>query len=144
MNTFILKRRADLIVFGEGEDRNERKLSNGEINGELTTLKRIFNLARQNGKLTLVSHIPMLKERNVRTGFFEREQITRIVAHLPTAIRPAVQLAYITGWRIPSEVLPLQWRHVDFEARVVRLDPHTTKNDGVWALMARSLARRSP
>ena len=48
---------------------------------ELTTLKRIFNLARQNGKLTHVPHIPMLKERNVRTGFFEREQFTRIVAH---------------------------------------------------------------
>lgn len=45
------------------------------------------------------------------------------------AILPAVQFAYITGWRIPSEVLPMQWRHVDFEARVVRLDPHTTKND---------------
>jgi integrase len=28
-----------------------------------------------------------------------------------------------------GEVLKLQWRHVDFEARVVRLDPHTTKND---------------
>jgi integrase len=26
-------------------------------------------------------------------------------------------------------VLTLQWRHVDFEARVVRLYPHTTKND---------------
>jgi integrase len=129
VNTFILKRRADLIVFGEGGDRKERKVSNGEINRELTTLKRILNLARQNGKLTHVPHIPMLKERNVRTGFFERDQITRIVAHLPPAIRPAVQLAYITGWRIPSEVLPLQWRHVDFEARVVRLDPHTTKND---------------
>jgi integrase len=128
-NTFILKRRADVMVFGEGEDRTERKVSNGEINRELTTLKRIFNLARQNGKLTHVPHIPMLKERHVRTGFFERDQITRIVAHLPPAIRPAVQLAYITGWRIPSEVLPLQWRHVDFEARVVRLDPHTTKND---------------
>ena len=71
----------------------------------------------------------MLKERNVRTGFFEREQIDRVLAHLPPAIRPAVQFAYITGWRIPSEVLRLQWRHVDFEARVVRLDPHTTKND---------------
>ena len=129
VNTFILKRRTDVIVFGEGEDRKERKVSNGEINRELTTLKRIFNLARQNGKLTHVPHIPMLKGRNVRTGFFERERITRIVTHLPPAIRPAVQFAYITGWRIPSEVLPLQWRHVDFEARVVRLDPHTTKND---------------
>jgi integrase len=43
----------------------------------------------------------------------------------PVELRPG----HITGWRIPSEVLPLQWRHVDFEARVVRLDPHTTKND---------------
>lgn len=39
-----------------------------------------------------------------------------------------MQFAYTTGWRIPSEVLKLQWRHIDFEARVVR-DRHTTKND---------------
>ena len=76
VNTFILKRRTDVIVFGEGEDRKERKVSNGEINRELTTLKRMFNLARQDGKLTHVPHIPMLKERNVRTGFFEREQFS--------------------------------------------------------------------
>jgi integrase len=129
INTFILKRQADVIVTGEGDERTERKVSNGEINRELTTLKRIFNLARQNGKLVQVPHIPMLKERNVRTGFFEREQLERVLDLLPPAVRPAVQFAYITGWRIPSEVLPLQWRHVDFEARVVRLDPHTTKND---------------
>jgi len=114
---------------GEADDRKERRFSNGEINRELTTLKRIFNLARQNGKLTHVPHIPMLKERNVRTGFFERDPIERVLDHLPAAIRPVVRFAYITGWRIPSEVLPLQWRHIDFEARVVRLDPHTTKND---------------
>jgi excisionase family DNA binding protein len=42
---------------------------------------------------------------------------------------PAVRIPSPRGWRIPSDVLPLQWRHVDFEARVVRLDPHTTKND---------------
>ena len=76
-----------------------------------------------------VPHVPMLKERNVRTGFFEREQIERILAHLPSAVRPAVKFSYITGWRIPSEVLKLQWRHVEFETRVVHLDPHTTKND---------------
>jgi hypothetical protein len=97
VNRFILKRRTDVIVFGAGEDRTERRVSSGEINRELTTLKRILNLARQNGKVTHVPHIPMLKERNVRTGFFEREQIARIVAHLPPAIRAAVQFAYITG-----------------------------------------------
>lgn len=129
VNAFVLKRQKDVMVVGEGDERRERRYSNGEINRELTTLKRILNLARQNGKLMHVPHVPMLKERNVRTGFFEREQIERILALWPPAIRPAVQFAYITGWRIPSEVLRLQWRHVDFEARVVRLDPHTTKND---------------
>ena len=39
VNTFILKRRTDVIVCGAGEDRTERKVSNGEINRELTTLK---------------------------------------------------------------------------------------------------------
>jgi integrase len=119
----------DVMIVGKSDDRQERRYSNGEINRELTTLKRILNLARQNGNLMHVPHVPMLKERNVRTGFFEREQIERTLAHLPAAIRPAVQFAYITGWRIPGEILKLQWRHVDFEARVVRLDPHTTKND---------------
>jgi integrase len=104
------------MTVGEGDEREERRYSNGEINRELTTLKRILNLAQQNGKLMHVPHVPMLKERNVRTGFFEREQVERILARLPTAVRPAVRFAYITGWRIPSEVLKLQWRHVDFES----------------------------
>ena len=34
----------------------------------------------------------------------------------------------ISGWRILSEVLPMQWREVDFKGRKVRLDPATTNN----------------
>ena len=40
-----------------------------------------------------------------------------------------VTFAYITGWRIASEVLPLEWRQEDFEAGEVRLDAGTTKNN---------------
>ena len=36
--------------------------------------------------------------------------------------------AYLTGWRIPSEVLPLKWGQVDRKAKTIRLDPGTTKN----------------
>ena len=39
-----------------------------------------------------------------------------------------LRFAYVTGWRIPSEVQTLQWRQVDFEAGEVRLNPGTTKN----------------
>jgi hypothetical protein len=82
-----LKRQDDTIVTGDGDERKERRFSNGEINRELTRLKRICNLARQNGKLTHVPYIPMLKERNVRTGFFEREQMEPVLAHLVEAAR---------------------------------------------------------
>lgn len=34
----------------------------------------------------------------------------------------------MTGWRINSEVLPLEWRQVDLKAGEVRLDPGKTKN----------------
>jgi integrase len=37
-------------------------------------------------------------------------------------------VAFATGWRTASEVLPLEWRNVDWSGRCVRLDPHTTKN----------------
>jgi integrase len=38
-------------------------------------------------------------------------------------------VAYITGWRIQSELLPLQWQQVDFLAGELRLLAGTTKND---------------
>ena len=40
----------------------------------------------------------------------------------------AATFAYITGWRIDSEVLPLEWGQGDFGASEVRLDPGKTKN----------------
>ncbi len=36
--------------------------------------------------------------------------------------------AYYTGWRTKSDVLPLQWRQVDFAAGTVRMDAGSTKN----------------
>jgi len=103
-------------------------VSNAEINRELTALKRMFNLAIQAGKLIQKPHIPFLKEHNVRVGFFERDQFLAVLAHLPEPVRPAATFAYLTGWRIDSEVLPLEWRQVDFGAGEVRLDPGKTKN----------------
>jgi integrase len=48
--------------------------------------------------------------------------------HLPAALRPLVTIAYYTGWRIQSELLPLEWRQVDLKAETIRLEPGTTKN----------------
>ena len=105
-----------------------RPVSVGEINRELTVLKRMFSLAIEAGKLHHKPHFAMLREDNVRVGFFEREQYEAVLAHLPEGMRPVVTFAYVTGWRINSEVLPIQWRQVDLRVGEVRLDPGTTKN----------------
>ena len=102
--------------------------SNGEINRELTLLKRAYSLAIQAGKLLAKPYIPLLREDNIRTGFFERHEIDAVLRHLPEALRGIVRFAYITGWRVQSEVQTLQWRQVDLDTLEVRLDPGTTKN----------------
>ncbi len=89
----------------------------------------MFSLSVQAGKLLHKPHIPMLRESNVRTGFFERSQFEAVRNRLPEYLRGVVMFAYLTGWRVQSEVLTLQWRQVDMKVGTVRLDPGTTKND---------------
>ncbi len=128
------------------EDRQKAGKANATINRELAALKRMFKLAIQAGKLLAAPHIPMLREDNARQGFFEREQFEAVRRHLPSAVRPVLTFGYLTGWRIKSEVLPLQWHQVDLEAGIVRLDVGTTKNrEGRnVSVLGRWLARRAP
>ena len=128
----VLIKKAYTVLLPDGSQEKHaeqrRPASNAEINRELALLKRMFSLAMQAAKLLYRPHIGMLKENNVRTGFFEPEQYRSVLGHLPAEIRPIIHFAYITGWRIASEVLPLEWRQVDFSAGEVRLDAGTTKN----------------
>jgi len=130
VRNYIAHRQEQGIVASKGKRKGERigDVSNAELNRELMALKRIFSLAVQGEKLLRRPHIPMLEERNTRTGFFELEMLHSVTARLPEALRPVVTFAYITGWRVPSEVLTLEWRQVDFKAGEIRLDPEATKN----------------
>jgi integrase len=128
VRAYVVQRLDTVRVVGKGDSARELHPSNGQINRELTTLKRAFSLAVQAGKLLTKPHIPMLREDNVRTGFFEGDQLEAVLTRLPEHVRPVIQFAFVTGWRIPSEVLTLEWRQVDFAAGEVRLDPGATKN----------------
>lgn len=110
------------------EHRQAEGAANATINRELSALGRAFTLGLEAGKVTQKPKIRRLREDNVRTGFFEQEQFAAVRAHLAAPLQPLVTFAYLTGWRVPSEVQPLQWRQVDFAASTVRLDPGTTKN----------------
>ena len=93
--------------------RLEAGASNAQINRELAIVKRSYRLAIQAGKLLHSPYVPMLAERNVRQGFFEREAFQAAREELPAALRGIVTFGYLTGWRVQSEVLPLQWANVD-------------------------------
>ncbi|PYM05600.1 MAG: site-specific integrase, partial [Candidatus Rokuibacteriota bacterium] len=89
---------------------------------------RMFKLAIKANMLTTMPPLPTIKVRNVRKGFFEPDEITRVLATLPEDLRPPIEFAYITGWRI-GEICDLKWANVDVAGCVVRLDPGTTKKD---------------
>lgn len=109
--------------------RLEAKASSAEINRELAIVRRAFRLAAADDKYHgRIPKFPMLQERNTRQGFFDDVMVNAVIGHLPEAARPIVRFAYITGWRIQSEILPLEWRHVDQKAEEIRLEPGTTKN----------------
>jgi integrase len=129
---YFFNRRAANVTTADIQDyvdkRQEAGAANATINRELATLKRGFSLAVRGGTLISKPYIPMLKEDNVRQGFFEPEQLEAVLRHLNEDLKPIVVFAYITGWRTISEILPLEWRQVDFGAGMVRLEPGTTKN----------------
>ena len=110
------------------EHRQKAGAANATINRELAALKRMFSLAIKRGRLLHGPYIPLLREDNVRQGFFERDQFEALRYQLPPELRGLVTMAYYTGWRLKSEVFPLQWSQIDRQFGTVRLEPGTTKN----------------
>lgn len=111
--------------------RQQEKAAPATINRELMALKRMFNLAvKQTPPLVnpyTIPHIPKLKENNIRTGFFTREEYELLRGFLPDHVKIPFLIAYWTGMR-SGEILGLQWDQVDFERGMLQLAPGTTKN----------------
>jgi integrase len=111
------------------QQRRREKAKNGTINRELALLRRMFTLAHRAGLIVVRPYIPRLDEHNVRKGFFEAAAFASVVQHLTPPIADVATVAYLTGWRTDSEILPLEWSQVDLKARTVTLEADTTKND---------------
>jgi integrase len=104
--------------------------ANATINRELSALKRMLNLgARQTPpKVDRVPYIAMLKENNVKKGFFEHADFLALRNHLPDHLKGFVTFCYKVGWR-ESEVTGLTWSQVDRHQGIVRLEVGDTKNN---------------
>jgi integrase len=112
-----------------GSEKIKLGAAHATINRELAALKRMFNLGAQQTppKVDRVPHIPMLKEDNVRKGFFEHDGFLALRDALPSYLKGFVTFAYKVGWRV-SEIRGLTWSQVDLNQGIVRLEVRETKN----------------
>jgi len=112
------------------ESRLEEGAANATINRELSALKRMLNIgARQTPpRVDRVPFISMLKENNIRKGFFEHAEFVALRDELPYYLKGFVTFGYKTGWRV-SEITDLTWNQVDLDNGIVRLEVGETKND---------------
>ena len=110
--------------------RRGKGISNSTINREFTLLRRAFNLAHQETppRVKRVPKFPKLSEPPPRAGFFEHEEYLVLRAELPDDLRPVLVFGYYSGCR-RGEILSVLCNQVDLLAKVVRLEPGTTKND---------------
>ena len=110
--------------------RRRRCISNSTINRELALLRRAFNLARQETppKVQRAPTFPKLGEPPPRAGFFEHREYRALRAELPQPLKAVLTFGYYSGCR-KGEILSLGCNQVDLFARLVRLEPGTTKND---------------
>jgi integrase len=95
------------------------------VNLDFNILGRGFSLAARMGLVPARPRgwIPRLKVRNARKGFLDRATFDAILRHVPEVLHGALTAAYITGWRLASDLLTRQWRHVDLAAGWLRLEP---------------------
>jgi Phage integrase family len=71
---------------------------------------------------------PPAGEAPPEKGQQARPEFEAILASLPAELKPVFEVAYITGWRIKSETLTGQGKHLDLASGWLRLEPGETKN----------------
>ncbi len=107
--------------------RREEKASDATIANELGLLRRAFNLAVENGKLSVAPFIGLPAGYDVpRQGFLEPAQFRVLMSHLPEHLGPLACLAFFTGMR-RGELLSLEWSQVDLVEGTIRLSAADTK-----------------
>ena len=108
--------------------RQEQHAASATINRELAALRRAFRLAQKAGMVAFRPEISTLHEERQPKGFFEADQYRAVLENLPEYLKPVIQTAYITGWRIKSEILSRQKQHLDLQSGFLRLDREETSS----------------
>ncbi len=94
-------------------DRLAQGVAPATVKLELTHFHKAFRLAERAGK-AICPPFPVISVQNARKGFFERADFEAVRSHLLDTYRGVSTFAFLSGWRVPSEVLTLRWSQVDF------------------------------
>jgi integrase len=124
VETELGERRASRLTADEIREFQQRSLDAGKapatVNRYVETLRAAFRLGAKEEKLSRLPHFPMLREDNVRRGFFERDEFDRVAGALSDPVCDVARFAYLTGWR-KGEIVRMTWDQVDRAAGEVRL-----------------------
>lgn len=118
------------------------------VNLELRLLSRAYAVAIAAGRLNTAPRVPHLPNANIRRSHVPDAILDKIRAELPADMADAVWFLRLTGWRL-QEGLRLEWRRVDFEEQIIRLDTSKTGEPRVlsfrhYADLRELLERRRP
>ncbi|MGH9727510.1 MAG: integrase [Candidatus Acidiferrales bacterium] len=106
--------------------RQKKDAAPATINRALGLVAQAFKRAKKRGEIERVPEFRHLSEKgNARKGFFEGDEFSRFIEHLPEDLRDFCRFAYITGWR-KNEIASLRWS--DIEGDVLRLRGENAKN----------------
>jgi len=117
-------RRASSITTDDIETYTARRqqdgAANATINRELEMIAKAFSKAMKAKKIHAAPNVPMLKEDNRREGFFTRDQVERLTAHLEDPLKSAVWFGFLTGWRL-GEIKRLIVGNVFLDEQAIRI-----------------------
>jgi len=107
------------------ERRLEEGAARSTVRTEIANLNSAFTVAVVEDQVLAVKPTFILPTvRNARSGFFEPGDVAALTLDLDRLHRNIVQFGYCTGWR-RGEVTGLIWPQVNWESKVLRIDPPT-------------------
>jgi integrase len=109
------------------EQRMAQGVAGPTVNRNLALLRRMFNLAKLEGKVSSVPHFPMHKESKPRQGFLERHEFEKLRAAMPESLHPALTFCYESGCRTGA-MEKVIWPWVDTDAQEIHFPPGVLKN----------------
>ena len=99
---------------------------------EMGYLLQAFRIAKRKKLVQDIPHIPGIRVKNARQGFFEQPDFERVVSFLPEYLKDVTRFAYYSSWR-KNEITTLKWR--DIEDGVIRLRHEVSKTSEPRVLM---------